>query len=105
MITRYVCILILCLYLGNHIFINIVDKSIWDFDNEQIIAAVPPHWKDGILEEVCICICIYIYVYIWCVYVVCIHMYFCMHVFMYVCVYVYMHVYILVMHVYICMYR
>mmetsp|Transcript_35025 Transcript_35025/g.33296 ORF Transcript_35025/g.33296 Transcript_35025/m.33296 type:complete len:330 (+) Transcript_35025:138-1127(+) len=28
-----------------------VDKSIWDFDNEQVIAAVPPHWREGILEN------------------------------------------------------
>jgi len=26
-----------------------VDRSIWDYDNEQVIANVPPHWRDGVL--------------------------------------------------------
>lgn len=28
-----------------------VDKSIWDYDVEKIIASVPPHWNDGLLDE------------------------------------------------------
>ncbi len=28
-----------------------VDKSIWNYDLEQIIASVPPHWRDNIQEE------------------------------------------------------
>ena len=28
-----------------------VDKSIWNYDLELIIASVPPHWKDNIIEE------------------------------------------------------
>ena len=28
-----------------------VDKSIWNYDVEQVIAAVPPHWNEGILDE------------------------------------------------------
>lgn len=28
-----------------------VDRSLWGFDVEQIIANVPPHWADGVVEE------------------------------------------------------
>jgi hypothetical protein len=28
-----------------------VDKNIWDFSLEDVIANVPPHWREGIIEE------------------------------------------------------
>jgi hypothetical protein len=28
-----------------------VDRKIWDFDVEEVIASVPPHWNEGILED------------------------------------------------------
>jgi hypothetical protein len=28
-----------------------VDKSIWDFTVDDVIANVPPHWRDGVITE------------------------------------------------------
>ena len=28
-----------------------VDRSVWNFRHDDVIAAVPPHWKEGITEE------------------------------------------------------
>jgi hypothetical protein len=28
-----------------------VDKSIWNYQVDDVIAAVPPHWHEGITEE------------------------------------------------------
>jgi hypothetical protein len=28
-----------------------VDRKIWDYSVEDVIAAVPPHWREGIEEE------------------------------------------------------
>jgi hypothetical protein len=28
-----------------------VDRSIWDFTTNDIINAIPPHWRDGIMED------------------------------------------------------
>ena len=38
-------------YYGS-IFIHYqpVDREIWNYSNEDVINAVPPHWRDGVTE-------------------------------------------------------
>ena len=44
------------IFKGKHyssIFVHYqpVDKSIWNYEFEDIVNAVPPHWPDGCVEE------------------------------------------------------